>query len=83
MQIILWYVEHGNNYIYDRDIKGFFENIPHKNLMKILTKYIADGTVLDMIWTWLKSGYMEEGKFLESNSGTQQGSFLRYFQIYI
>jgi group II intron reverse transcriptase/maturase len=76
MQIILWYVEHGYNYIYDCDIKGFFDNIPHKKLMKILTKYIADGTVLDMIWAWLKSGYMEEGKFMESNSGTQQGGVI-------
>lgn len=76
MQIILWYVEHGYHHIYDCDIKGFFENIPHKKLMKTLTKYIADGTVLDMIWAWLKSGYMEEGKFMESNSGTQQGGVI-------
>ncbi len=76
MQTIMWYIEHGNNYIYDCDIKGFFDNIPHKNMMKVLTKYIADGTVLDMIWAWLKSGYMEEGKFMESNSGTQQGGVI-------
>lgn len=76
MQIILWYVEHGYNHIYDCDIKGFFDNIPHKKLMKVLTKYIADGTVLDMIWSWLKSGYMEEGKFMESNSGTMQGGVI-------
>lgn len=31
MQIILWYVEHGYNHIYDCDIKSFFDNIPHKN----------------------------------------------------
>jgi len=76
MQIIMWYIEKGNNHIYDCDIKGFFENIPHKNMMKVLTKYIADGTVLDMIWSWLKSGYMEEGKHMESNSGTQQGGVI-------
>lgn len=76
MQIILWYIEHGYNYIYDCDIKSFFDNIPHKKLMKVLTKYIADGTVLDMIWSWLKSGYMEEGKFMDSNSGTQQGGVI-------
>jgi RNA-directed DNA polymerase len=76
MQIILWYVEYGYNHIYDCDIKGFFDNIPHKKLMKVLTKYIADGTVLDMIWAWLKSGYMEEGKFMESTSGTMQGGVI-------
>lgn len=77
MQIILWYIEHGYNHIYDCDIKGFFDNIPHKKLMKTLTKYIADGTVLDMIWKWLKSGYMEEGKFIDTTSGTQQGGLCR------
>lgn len=73
MQIILWNIETGYNYIYDCDIKSFFDNIPHKKLMKILNKYIADGTVLDIIWKWLKSGYMEEEKYNETISGTPQG----------
>ena len=60
-------------YIYDFDIKGCFDNIPHKKLMKVLNKYISDGTVLDMIWKWLKAGYMEEGRHYESYSGVQQG----------
>jgi group II intron reverse transcriptase/maturase len=76
LQVILWNVETGYNHIYDCDIKGFFDNIPHKKLMKILAKYIADGTVLDMIWAWLKAGYMEEGKYHETNSGTQQGGVI-------
>ncbi|GAB6086818.1 group II intron reverse transcriptase/maturase [Alkaliphilus crotonatoxidans] len=76
MQIILWNLETGYNHIYDCDIKGFFDNIPHKKLMKILTKYIADGTVLDMIWRWLKAGHMEEGKFHNTESGTPQGGVI-------
>lgn len=76
MQIILWNIETGYNHIYDCDIKGFFDNIPHKNLMKILTKYIADGTVLDIIWKWLKVGYMEEGKYYNTESGTPQGGVI-------
>lgn len=76
MQIILWNLETGYNHIYDCDIKGFFDNIPHKKLMKILTKYIADGTVLDMIWRWLKAGHMEEGKLHNTESGTPQGGVI-------
>lgn len=76
MQIILWNLETGYNHIYDCDIKGFFDNIPHKKLMKILTKYIADGTILDMIWKWLKAGHMEEGKFHDTESGTPQGGVI-------
>jgi retron-type reverse transcriptase len=49
MQIIIWYVEHRNTHIYNCNIKRFFNNIAHRILIKILTKYIADGTVLDMI----------------------------------
>jgi len=41
--------------------------------MRVLNKYIADGTVLDMIWQWLKAGYMEEGKYFDVNLGTPQG----------
>ena len=76
MQLILWNIEKGRKYIFDCDIKGFFDNIPHKKLMRVLNKYIADGTVLDLIWKWLKAGYMEEGKFLESERGTQQGGVI-------
>jgi len=75
MQIILWNIETGYNHIYDCDIR-FFDNIPHKKLMKVLTKYIADGTVLDMTWAWLKAGYMEEGKFHPTDSGTPQGGVI-------
>lgn len=60
-------------YIYDFDIKGCFDNIPHKKLMKVLSKYISDGTVLEMIWNWLKAGYMEDGRRYDSQSGVQQG----------
>ena len=76
LQIILWNIETGYNHIYDCDIKGFFDNIPHKKLMRILSKYVADGTVLDMVWQWLKAGYMEEGKYHETNSGTPQGGVI-------
>lgn len=73
LQIILWNVETGYNYIYDADIKGFFDNIPHKRLMGVLKKYMSDGTVLSMIWKWLRAGYMEEGKWHRSDAGTPQG----------
>lgn len=76
MQIITWNIENGFNFIYDCDIKGFFDNIPHKKLMKILNKYISDGTVLDLIWKWLKAGYMEEGKHHKVDAGTPQGGVI-------
>lgn len=76
MQIILWNLETGYNHIYDCDIKGFFDNIPHKNLMRIVSKYIADGTVLDMIWKWLKAGYMKDNIYNDTLAGTPQGGVI-------
>lgn len=73
---ILWNIETGHHYIYDFDIKGYFDNIPHKKLMKVLNKYIADGTVLDIIWKSLKAGYMEDEVVYETPSGTMQGGVI-------
>ena len=44
--------------------------------MRVLNKYIADGTVLDMVWQWLKAGYMEEEKYFDVDSGTPQGGVI-------
>ncbi len=76
LQIILWNIETGYNHIYDCDIKGFFDNIPHKNLMRVVSKYIADGTVLEMIWKWLKAGYMKDNIYNETTAGTPQGGVI-------
>lgn len=69
-------LESGYLYIYDFDIKGYYDNIPHKKLMKVINKYVSDGTVLDMIWKTLKSGYMEDEIKYETPSGTQQGGVI-------
>ncbi|KIL42733.1 RNA-directed DNA polymerase [Jeotgalibacillus alimentarius] len=76
LQIILWNIEQGYNHIYDCDIKGFFDNIPHQKLMNVLKKYVSDRTVLGMIEQWLKAGFMEEGKLIHSDYGTPQGGVI-------
>lgn len=70
---VMWNLETGYVYIYDFDIKGYFDNIPHKKLMKVLNKYISDGTVLQMIWQSLKAGYMEDEIVYETPKGQMQG----------
>ena len=69
-------LESGYLYIYDFDIKGYFDNIPHKKLMRVINKYVSDGTVLDIIWKTLKAGYMEDEIKYETISGTQQGGVI-------
>lgn len=76
LQIILWNIEQGYNYVYDCDIKGFFDNIPHKKLVKVLKKYVSDRTTLGLVEQWLKAGYMEEGKRIHTDNGTPQGGVI-------
>lgn len=61
------------NYILDADIKGFFDNLDQRWLMKFLEHDIADRNFLRYVSRFLKSGIMDEGNKLESDKGTSQG----------
>jgi RNA-directed DNA polymerase len=67
------YLDQGYRYVVDADIKGFFDNIPHKLIMTEVAAEIADGNILDLINKFLKSGVMEEGQFRPTTKGTPQG----------
>lgn len=73
---VVYLLEREYYYVYDFDIKGFFDNIPHKKFMKVMNKYVSDGTVLDLIWKWLKRGYMKDSVVYETPKGTIQGGVI-------
>lgn len=62
------------NYIVEADIKGFFDNVDHKWLIKFLEHDIADKKFIEIINKFLKAGIMEDGKYLDSERGTLQGN---------
>lgn len=62
------------NYVVEADIRAYFDTIPHDWLMKMLEHDIADRKLLDIIWRFLKAGVMENGKYLDSESGSPQGN---------
>lgn len=64
------------NYILDCDIKGFFDNVDHKWLMKFLEHDIQDKTFLRYVNRFLISGYMEDMKSHEMDKGTPQGGLI-------
>lgn len=64
------------NYVVDADIKGFFENMDHKWLMKFLEKTIEDKNFLRYIGRFLKAGVMEGMKKYETDKGTPQGGVI-------
>lgn len=62
------------NYVVEADIRGFFDNVDHEWLMKMLRHDIADKRFLEVICRFLKAGVMENGKYLDSEKGTPQGN---------
>jgi RNA-directed DNA polymerase len=50
----------GRTQIYDADLKGYFDSIPHDKLMKALEKRIADKSVLALIRLWLTNAVIEQ-----------------------
>lgn len=63
-------------YILDADIKGFFDNVAHKWLIKFLENDIQDKNFIRYIVRFLKAGIMEELKHYESDKGTPQGGLI-------
>ncbi|MDG2195995.1 MAG: reverse transcriptase domain-containing protein [SAR324 cluster bacterium] len=63
----------GTKWLIDFDIKGYFDNIDHQILVKLLKKKINDECFTALIGWMLKAGYIEDWKFNKTYSGTPQG----------
>ena len=62
------------NYVFDADIRDFFNKINREWLIKFIEHRIADKRVLRLIQKWLNAGILEEGKIIYNEQGTVQGS---------
>lgn len=62
--------------VIDADIKGFFDNVDHGNLMICLQQRVADRKFLRLIERFLKAGVLEEGVYQDTDRGTPQGGIL-------
>lgn len=61
-------------WVFDADIKGFFDNLDHDWLMRMLEHRIDDRQFLGLVRKWLKAGILEEdGKVILPVTGTPQG----------
>jgi len=63
-------------YVLEADIKGFFDNVNHENLMMFLEHDIADKNFLRYIKRFLIGGVMEGTVRQESDKGTPQGGLI-------
>jgi RNA-directed DNA polymerase len=66
-------MKHGIRWIYDADIRGFFDNIDRRWLRTFIQQRINDGGLLRLIGKWLNAGVMEGDQITHSDRGTPQG----------
>lgn len=65
------------NFVYEADIKGFFENIRWDRLKAMVEQRIADGALRNLIGKWLRAGILEEdGRVIHPQTGTPQGGII-------
>ncbi len=64
------------NHVIDADIVGFFDNVDHEWMMKMLQEKIVDKNFLKLIRRFLKAGVMEDGKIMTSDEAVPQGGLI-------
>ena len=64
------------SHIVESDIRGFFDEVSHKWMIKFVAHRIGDLRIRRLISRMLKGGIMEDGLVKASEKGTPQGSIL-------
>ncbi len=69
---------HGRyEFVFEADIRGFFEHIRWEWLERMLAQRIQDGALLGLIRKWLRAGILEEdGRVIHPETGTPQGGIV-------
>jgi RNA-directed DNA polymerase len=80
LEEIRGHLQAGYQAVYDADLKGYFDSIPHSQLQACLRMRVVDRSVLKMIRMWLEAPVVEESKGQDGGStwsrpkkGTPQG----------
>lgn len=75
-------LKEGRNEVYDADLKGYFDSIPHDKLMACVRMRVSDRSVLELIRKWLRAPIIEvdeKGKRQpprKNDKGTPQGGVI-------
>jgi RNA-directed DNA polymerase len=72
-------LDEGRQEVYDADLSGYFDSIPHDKLMEKVERRIADRPILKLIRMWLRCPVIEEGDKgggRKPSKGTPQGGVI-------
>jgi RNA-directed DNA polymerase len=76
-------IKQGRAVVYDADMKGYFDSIPHDKLMACVQMRVTDSSVLKLIRMWLKAPIVEPPKdkggpptIKRPTQGTPQGGVI-------
>ena len=65
------------HFVVEADIRGFFDNLQHDWLVRMLEERIEDGAFLRLIQKWLSAGVLDtDGQVLHPATGTPQGGIV-------
>jgi RNA-directed DNA polymerase len=82
LEVIQEELKAGRTTVYDADLQGYFDSIPHDKLMACLRMRVVDGSALGLIRQWLQAPVIESGsggeppKVKRNGSGTPQGGVI-------
>jgi len=82
LRAIQKHLKEGKNAVYDADLAGYFDSIPHEQLVACVRMRVVDGSVLGLIRQWLGAPVMEPAQGKEPprmkrrDRGTPQGGVL-------
>ncbi len=62
------------NWVFDADIRGFYDAIDHEWLMRFVEHRVRDKGVCRHIKKWLNAGVLEDGNLRQAEEGVPQGS---------
>jgi RNA-directed DNA polymerase len=69
-------MEYPFRWIIDADIKSCFDSFDHKILVELIKKRVNDGSLLRLIYQWMKSGVVDGQQMFKPESGVPQGNII-------